>query len=99
MPGTGWWGDQTYGGRRKLSHKAFSEAAREAVAAFPRQALHAAVLGFVHPVSGENIRFEADFACRYGGSFDAGAGRARLNVIRHVGAPERTLRRCNTRPL
>nr|WP_321508627.1 RluA family pseudouridine synthase [uncultured Celeribacter sp.] len=58
--GHGLVGDQTYGGRRKLSHKAFSEAAREAVAAFPRQALHATVLGFVHPVSGENIRFEAD---------------------------------------
>jgi 23S rRNA pseudouridine1911/1915/1917 synthase len=26
---------------------------------FTRQALHAAVLGFIHPVSGENLRFEA----------------------------------------
>jgi 23S rRNA pseudouridine1911/1915/1917 synthase len=29
------------------------------VAAFNRQALHAAVLGFEHPVSGEMMRFEA----------------------------------------
>ncbi|MDO6456744.1 RluA family pseudouridine synthase [Celeribacter halophilus] len=57
--GHGLVGDQTYGGRRKLNHKALSEAAREAVDHFPRQALHAAVLGFVHPVSGEEIRFEA----------------------------------------
>lgn len=27
---------------------------------FPRQALHAATLGFVHPVTGEKMRFEAD---------------------------------------
>jgi 23S rRNA pseudouridine1911/1915/1917 synthase len=26
---------------------------------FPRQALHAATLGFVHPVSGEHLSFEA----------------------------------------
>ncbi|WP_298842585.1 RluA family pseudouridine synthase [uncultured Roseobacter sp.] len=53
-------GDPTYGGRRKLPAKALSEAATEAIRQFPRQALHAAVLGFEHPVSGENVRFEAD---------------------------------------
>ena len=26
---------------------------------FPRQALHARVLGFVHPITGENLRFSA----------------------------------------
>ncbi|MCA0043032.1 RluA family pseudouridine synthase [Celeribacter litoreus] len=57
--GHGLVGDQTYGGRRKLNHKALSDAARVAVAEFPRQALHAAVLGFVHPVTGEDMRFEA----------------------------------------
>ena len=30
-----------------------------ATAAFPRQALHAANLGFVHPVTGEELTFEA----------------------------------------
>lgn len=29
--------------------------------AFARQALHAAVLGFVHPITGETLRFEAPF--------------------------------------
>ena len=34
---------------------------REAIAAagLTRQALHAAVLGFVHPVTGETLRFES----------------------------------------
>jgi 23S rRNA pseudouridine1911/1915/1917 synthase len=30
-----------------------------AVATFPRQALHAASLGFVHPVTGDFLEFEA----------------------------------------
>jgi 23S rRNA pseudouridine1911/1915/1917 synthase len=58
--GHGLVGDATYGGRRKLPRLALSEPAREAVAGFPRQALHAAVLGFVHPVTGEDMRFEAE---------------------------------------
>ncbi|MDP5361136.1 MAG: RluA family pseudouridine synthase [Paracoccaceae bacterium] len=53
-------GDPVYGGRRKLSPKAVGEAGVEAVAAFPRQALHAATLGFEHPVTGEFLGFEAD---------------------------------------
>lgn len=57
--GHGLVGDPTYGGRRKLSEKAVGAAAAEAVRAFSRQALHAATLGFTHPVSGEDLRFEA----------------------------------------
>ena len=53
-------GDPVYGGRRKLPAKALSGAALEAVQAFDRQALHAAVLGFIHPISKEKLRFEAD---------------------------------------
>ncbi len=53
-------GDPTYGGRRKLAQKAISDSAAQAVREFPRQALHAQVLGFVHPVSGEPLRFEAE---------------------------------------
>src|SRR6056297_3757226 len=51
--GHGLVGDPVYGGRRKVAKGALSEAAMAAVAAFDRQALHAAVLGFDHPVSGE----------------------------------------------
>ncbi len=57
--GHGLIGDPTYGGRRKLSPAALPPGAPEAVAAFPRQALHAATLGFVHPVTGEELSFEA----------------------------------------
>lgn len=57
--GHGLIGDPTYGGRRKLSEKAVGTAGLEAARTFARQALHAATLGFEHPVSGEMMRFEA----------------------------------------
>ncbi len=57
--GHGLVGDPVYGGRRKLPARCLPEAAGEAVRAFPRQALHAAVLGFEHPVTGRMMRFEA----------------------------------------
>ncbi len=57
--GHGLIGDPTYGGRRKLSEKAVGVAGAEAARTFPRQALHAATLGFVHPVTGEDLRFES----------------------------------------
>jgi 23S rRNA pseudouridine1911/1915/1917 synthase len=47
-------GDQTYGNRRRLSSKT---PGADAALAFPRQALHAATLGFVHPVSGAALEF------------------------------------------
>jgi 23S rRNA pseudouridine1911/1915/1917 synthase len=57
--GHGLIGDPVYGGRRKLAARSVSPAAVEAARSFPRQALHAAVLGFVHPVTGESVRFES----------------------------------------
>ncbi len=54
--GHGLVGDQTYGGRRRVSAKVSGS---EAMNGFPRQALHAATLGFVHPVSKEKLRFDA----------------------------------------
>jgi 23S rRNA pseudouridine1911/1915/1917 synthase len=58
--GHGLVGDPVYGGRRKVPARRLPEEARAAVQAFPRQALHAAVLGFRHPVSGAWLRFEAE---------------------------------------
>lgn len=58
--GHGLVGDPVYGGRRKLAARAINPLAAEAVQRFPRQALHAAVLGFVHPVTGDAMRFEAE---------------------------------------
>ncbi|GAA0292472.1 RluA family pseudouridine synthase [Rhodovulum strictum] len=57
--GHGLIGDPVYGGRRRLSERAVGAAAVEAAAAFPRQALHAATLGFVHPATGETLRFSS----------------------------------------
>ena len=72
-------GDPTYGGRRKLSEKAVGVAGVEAATAFSRQALHAATLGFEHPVTGETLRFEAplpqdmrDLLAALGGPADPG---------------------------
>lgn len=55
--GHGLIGDPVYGARRKLSARALPSGALEAISAFSRQALHAAELGFVHPVSGEALLF------------------------------------------
>ncbi|GGF16184.1 RluA family pseudouridine synthase [Hymenobacter cavernae] len=55
--------DATYGGDRIVygqpngSYKAFVE---NAFKLMPRQALHAKSLGFVHPVTGEHMHFEAE---------------------------------------
>jgi 23S rRNA pseudouridine1911/1915/1917 synthase len=54
--GHGLIGDQTYGGKRRLTEKLFGPAA-ELANSFPRQALHAATLGFEHPVTGEELEF------------------------------------------
>lgn len=54
-------GDQTYGKHRWLKAEGKGPAFERATAtakAFPRQALHAAVLGFVHPITGKELRFE-----------------------------------------
>lgn len=57
--GHGLLGDPTYGGHRRLPAKAVGEAAVAAAEAFPRQALHAATLGFDHPVTGDALSFAA----------------------------------------
>ena len=48
-------GDPLYGARQR---RRAGEAVREALAGVNRLALHARVLGFDHPVSGERLRFE-----------------------------------------
>lgn len=55
--GLGLIGDPVYGGNRRVSARALGERAAQAVAGFPRQALHAAELGFRHPVSGDWLQF------------------------------------------
>lgn len=59
-------GDQLYGTGFMTKAARLPEGAREALTALGRQALHAAVLGFEHPVTLEELHFEseppADFA-------------------------------------
>lgn len=53
-------GDETYGKGFKSSIGKLPEEARLALKALGRQALHAAVLGFEHPVTGEAMHFESE---------------------------------------
>ncbi|MGE4248347.1 MAG: RluA family pseudouridine synthase [Parvibaculaceae bacterium] len=53
-------GDATYGKGFRPSIGKLPEPARTALAALGRQALHAAVLGFEHPVTGAPMHFESD---------------------------------------
>ena len=54
-------GDPLYGKQRAFKAEGpHADEAAAAVAAFPRQALHAAVLGFKHPITGEELRFESE---------------------------------------
>jgi 23S rRNA pseudouridine1911/1915/1917 synthase len=52
-------GDSVYGAGFKTKAARLGEAARAALAGLGRQALHAAVLGFEHPATGERLRFES----------------------------------------
>jgi 23S rRNA pseudouridine1911/1915/1917 synthase len=54
--GHGLVGDQTYGGRRRVAGKV---PGADGANHFPRQALHAATLGFDHPVTGERLELAA----------------------------------------
>jgi 23S rRNA pseudouridine1911/1915/1917 synthase len=52
-------GDPLYGRGFKTKAALLGPKAQAALAALDRQALHAATLGFVHPISGEAFRFES----------------------------------------
>lgn len=53
-------GDPVYGTGYKSKAQILPEKARRIIEKLPRQALHASVLGFAHPVSGEILRFESE---------------------------------------
>lgn len=69
--GHGLIGDQTYGGKRRLPEKLFGPLAADLANSFPRQALHAATLGFEHPVTGEELEFESPLPADMAGLLDA----------------------------
>jgi len=53
-------GDRTYGSGFLTKAATLPEPARSIVEAFPRQALHAWLLGFAHPRTGEEMTFESE---------------------------------------
>ncbi len=63
-------GDPAYGGRPRPVRGMGPDAAG-ALAAFHRQALHAAILGLVHPRTGEECRFEAPLPADFQTLLDA----------------------------
>ncbi|HJT09060.1 MAG TPA: RluA family pseudouridine synthase, partial [Stellaceae bacterium] len=61
-------GDATYGDRRSLGRtRALPSDTAKRLTAFPRQALHAMLIGFDHPVSGEHLEFHSEFPRDIGG--------------------------------
>jgi 23S rRNA pseudouridine1911/1915/1917 synthase len=53
-------GDPLYGRASPARKARFDEEQQAAISGFPRQALHAAVLGFVHPMTKDYVRFESE---------------------------------------
>jgi 23S rRNA pseudouridine1911/1915/1917 synthase len=53
-------GDPLYGGRNRGPGSGAGERATAAIAAFPRQALHAAALRFRHPARGAVLEFTSE---------------------------------------
>ena len=51
-------GDSVYGGRKKFAART-TEAAKKEILKFPRQALHAEKLEFIHPKSGKKVNYSA----------------------------------------
>ena len=52
-------GDAIYGGEQRALNDADTVELRQALVRLKRQALHACLLGFLHPVTGENLTFSA----------------------------------------
>ena len=68
-------GDQVYEKAKKTLIKAISEEDKKFINSFPRQALHAATLGFVHPRTGQLMHFSSPFPEDF---------LALLNVLKHI---------------
>ena len=52
-------GDAIYGGEQRALNDADTAQLKQALAQLKRQALHARLLGFMHPATGENLTFSA----------------------------------------
>ena len=81
-------GDATYGAGFKASERRLTEPQAVALRMLGRQALHAAVLGFEHPVTGEPMAFESPMPADMAALIDA----LRPQAVK-VAATRRTSRR------
>lgn len=54
-------GDQLYVKSKKTFLKTTNESVKLYINNFPRQALHATSLGFIHPKTGERLQFSSEF--------------------------------------
>ena len=81
-------GDATYGAGFKASERRLTEPQAIALRMLGRQALHAAVLGFEHPVTGESMEFESPMPADMAALIDA----LRPQAVK-VAATRRTSRR------
>jgi 23S rRNA pseudouridine1911/1915/1917 synthase len=64
-------GDRVYGSGFLTKAASLPEPARSIVQRFPRQALHAFLLGFEHPVSGDDVAFESPLPDDFSALIDA----------------------------
>jgi 23S rRNA pseudouridine1911/1915/1917 synthase len=67
-------GDRDYGQAFRTKAKRLPQPLRSTVEHFPRQALHAWLLGFRHPSTGERMRFEAPVPADFAGLLEAFRG-------------------------
>ncbi|MBX9701397.1 MAG: RNA pseudouridine synthase, partial [Acetobacteraceae bacterium] len=64
-------GDPVYLRRTPAAARGLPAALRDRLLGFPRQALHAATLGFNHPVTGAGLRFESRLPDDFGALLEA----------------------------
>jgi 23S rRNA pseudouridine1911/1915/1917 synthase len=64
-------GDRLYGAGFRTKANRLSETQQAILTSLDRQALHAAVLGFEHPRTGETLRFESDLPADMGALLEA----------------------------
>ena len=71
-------GDTVYGGEQRALNDADTDALKHALAQLKRQALHARLLGFEHPATGESLDVFSTDAERYAAGRRCLANRRKL---------------------
>ncbi len=80
-------GDATYASDFKTKAPSSPKQRAQALASLDRQALHAAELGFEHPITGKSLHFESPLPSRHAGAVGGFAGPLAANPRRRGKAP------------